>query len=137
MISFLLYWKALCLNIFLYFGITYFAYIWQENIGVNEQICNTVKSNQLMMVRLTFSMVLQRVWQGDLAFGSIHVILFVILETYLTVSILVFWYLIFCIHLTRKYWCKYTNMQYCDVKPAADDYVTLLYVFLNSVIIPY
>ena len=69
---------------------------------------------------------------SDIAFGSIYIILFVILETYLTVSILVFWYLIFCIHLTRKYWCKYTNMQYCGVKPAADDYVTLLYVFVNS-----
>ena len=45
---------------------------------------------------------------------------------------LLFGTLVFCTNLTRKYWCKCTNMQYCEVKPAADAYVTLLYVVLNS-----
>ena len=89
-------------------------------------------SNQLLMVISSFAICLERVWHSDIAFGSIYIILSVILETSLTLYTLVFWNLIFCIHLTRKYWCKYTNMQYCDVKPAADDYVTFLYVFVNS-----
>ena len=50
----------------------------------------------------------------------------------MTLSILVFWYPIFMIYLTSKYRCECTNMQYGEVKPAADAYVTLFHVFVNS-----
>ena len=70
--------------------------------------------------------------QGCIAIGSILVIHFIILETSMTLYILVFWYPIFWIYLTSKYWCECTNMQYCEVKPAADAYVTLYHVFVNS-----
>ena len=77
-----------------------FSSIFHVNICVNVYICNTVKSNQLMMLIIPFSMGLQTVGQGDLAFGSIHAILFVILITSMTLSILAFWCLIFWIYLT-------------------------------------
>ena len=81
---------------------------------------------------VTLFMCFQKVRQGCTAFGSIHVIYFVVLENSMTLSILVFWYLIYWIHLSIKYWCECTNLQYYKVCSAADAYVTHLYVFTNS-----
>ena len=77
-------------------------------------------------------MCFQTVWQGNIAIGSIFVIHFNILETSMTLHILAFWYPIFWIYFNSKYECVCTNMQYCQVKPPADAYVTVLRVFANS-----
>ena len=82
---------------------------------------------------LPFFMCLQTLTQDFIAIGSILVIHFIILETSMTLSILVFWYPKIWIYLTSKYLCECTNTQYSEVKPAADAYVTLLYGFKKNV----
>ena len=84
------------------------------------------------MLMLHFSIDFQTVWQSVIGFGSIHVFLLLILKTSLSLCVLVFWYLIFWIYFTSKYWCVCTNTQYSEIKLAADAYVTLLYVLVNS-----
>ena len=81
---------------------------------------------------LPFSMCLQTLTQDSEVIGSILVIHFIILDTSMTLSILVFWYPIFWIYFNSKYRCECTNMQYSKVKTPADVYVTLLHVFANT-----